>query len=329
MTDTFHILVGDTFTMIHNGKSYAATSSHPKWKKMLKALAAKKFDKVVKLCDSTDAVRKQITTEGLDERLRIHGNGTVEYDGVRQGDQAAEYIHRMIDANMSLRPVVNFLQLLSNNPSYHSREEGLEFVVTNELPITEDGRFMAYKRINADWTDAYSHTISNEVGEHVSMPRHDVDDNSSRTCSRGLHVCSKEYLTSYYGERLIAVVVDPADVVSVPHDYNGSKMRVCAYEVATELPMDLIVSGEDAWKAPVVDDAFDDMEGREEEDDEEDDEGITGFIALHEGWTSDDVQDAALFSTQKQAVKELSGFEWEIWLANECKDGIDLLYQMQ
>ena len=328
MTDTFHILVGDTFTMIHNGQSYAATSSHPKWKKILKAVAAKKFDKVVKLCDITDAVRKQITTEGLDGKLHIHDSGVVEYNGIRQGDKAAKYVHRMIAANMSLRPVVNFLQLLENNPSYHSREEGLEFVVTNELPIAEDGRFMAYTRINADWTDTFSSTISNAVGEHVSMPRHDVDDNSSRTCSKGLHVCSKEYLTSYYGARLVAVVVDPADVVSVPQDYNGSKMRVCAYEVATELPIDLVSSGKDAWTAPVVDDAFEDMEGQGDED-EEDDEGVTGFVALQEGWGPDDVQDAVLFSTQKQVAKEAYGIEREIWLANESEDGISLLYQVQ
>jgi acyl carrier protein len=67
------------------------------------------------------------------------------------------------------------------------------------------------------------------------MPREDVEDNPERTCSAGLHVCSMEYLNHAYISdsqyRTIACKVNPVDVVSVPTDYNRSKMRVCRYEV--------------------------------------------------------------------------------------------------
>ena len=327
MTDTFHMLVGDTLTMIHNGKSYAATSSHPKWKKLLKALAAKKFDKVATLCDTIAAVKEQIASEKLDSLLKVHSDGSVEYNGMPQGGRAAEYITRMIEADMNLTPVTKFLERLALNPSYHSREEALEFAVANELPITEDGRFMAYKRINGNWTDVYSGKIDNSVGAKVSMHRNDVDDNSSRTCSKGLHVCSKEYLRSYWGDRLIAVIIDPADVVSVPHDYNGSKMRVCHYEVAVELPISLIAADKPAWSAPVVDEEFEDMEVADEEV-YDDKNTATGFVVLMADWKPYDVQNAAMFMTQKEAEDHTFN-ERELWLANESNGEIELLYQVK
>jgi predicted RNase H-like nuclease (RuvC/YqgF family) len=37
-----------------------------------------------------------------------------------------------------------------------------------------------------------------------------------------------------FGEKLVEVLVNPADVVCVPVDYNGTKMRVCRFEVVAE-----------------------------------------------------------------------------------------------
>ena len=56
-----------------------------------------------------------------------------------------------------------------------------------------------------------------------------VDDESSRTCSEGYHVCSKGYLQHFSGDVVISCTVSPADVVSIPKDYNHTKMRVCRY----------------------------------------------------------------------------------------------------
>ena len=72
----------------------------------------------------------------------------------------------------------------------------------------------------------------------VSMPRQAVDDNPNNTCSHGLHVCSYEYLKNFTGERLVVCKVNPRDVVSIPTDYNHTKMRVCRYEVIQEIPLD-------------------------------------------------------------------------------------------
>jgi hypothetical protein len=77
--------------------------------------------------------------------------------------------------------------------------------------------------------------MDNSVGKIVEMERNSVDDNSSNTCSSGLHFCSQEYLSSFGGERTVIVKINPRDVVSIPNDYNNSKGRACRYEVIGEV----------------------------------------------------------------------------------------------
>jgi hypothetical protein len=108
----------------------------------------------------------------------------------------------------------------------------------NSLPITPDGHFLAYKKVRYDYKDCHSGTMDNSVGQVVEMERNSVDDDKDRTCSTGLHFCSRDYLNHFGGERLVIVKVNPRDVVSIPSDYNGAKGRACRYEVVDEIDKD-------------------------------------------------------------------------------------------
>ena len=80
-------------------------------------------------------------------------------------------------------------------------------------------------------------TVSVEDGvTTLTMPRNKVDDNRDRTCSYGLHFCSMSYLPAYYGGRgrVLLVKIDPADVVSIPSDYDNAKGRAMRYQVVGE-----------------------------------------------------------------------------------------------
>lgn len=124
----------------------------------------------------------------------------------------------------------NLWKNLRNNPTERSRTELLDFLEKNEMPITEDGHFIAYKYVTSDFKDVRTRTFDNSPGAEPTMNREDVDDDSSVTCSRGLHVAAYEYARKY-GQTLVAVKVNPVDVVSIPFDYNGQKMRGCRYKV--------------------------------------------------------------------------------------------------
>jgi hypothetical protein len=85
--------------------------------------------------------------------------------------------------------------------------------------------------------DCASNTFDNSPGKTVTMPRNQVDEDDQRTCSAGLHVCSKSYI-GHFGsgsDRIVSVKVHPRDVVSIPVDYNDAKMRTCGYVVLEDV----------------------------------------------------------------------------------------------
>ena len=73
--------------------------------------------------------------------------------------------------------------------------------------------------------------MSINIGQAVQMPREECDNDPERTCSAGLHVGSMAYVGDFgYNDKVILeVLVNPRNVVSVPVDYNATKMRCCEY----------------------------------------------------------------------------------------------------
>jgi ribosomal protein S27AE len=111
-----------------------------------------------------------------------------------------------------------------------------KFLEHNGHPITTEGNFIAYRAVRGDFLDKHTGTMNNAVGNVVEVPRSQVDDNPNNVCSHGLHVATLEYAKGFgtSGDRLLDVEVDPSDVVAVPTDYNGTKMRVCKFKVVAE-----------------------------------------------------------------------------------------------
>lgn len=116
-----------------------------------------------------------------------------------------------------------------------------------KIEISETGDVICYKVVDPEYKDIYTHTISNKVGEIVEMDRKLISDDRTQTCSYGLHAASLKYLReSGYGcsekNHLMKIIVNPADFVSVPIDYDGAKARVCRYEVVDEIDINQILT---------------------------------------------------------------------------------------
>jgi hypothetical protein len=137
------------------------------------------------------------------------------------------------DASIPYAPLLKFWDKLKKNPSFNSRKMLFAFLSNNGHPITEDGDFIAYRGVSEDFKDKHTGKWNNSPGQVCSMDRSEVDENPNNTCSNGLHVACFEYAKNF-GPKLIEVRVNPADVVAVPTDYNGTKMRVCRFEVIQE-----------------------------------------------------------------------------------------------
>jgi hypothetical protein len=141
-----------------------------------------------------------------------------------------------------------FTKNLNQNPSYRAVNELYEFLVASDIKITKDGVVECFKRVNENYTDVYTGKFDNSPGKYVHVPRNKVDENSEVTCSYGLHVCSKAYLSSYSGARVVKVHVHPKDFVAIPKDYYSidgqgqvkAKARVCAYKVIEDVTEEVL-----------------------------------------------------------------------------------------
>lgn len=137
-----------------------------------------------------------------------------------------------------------FLDNILNNPSDRARNELYAFLASRHLPITDNGTFIAYKGVNRNMYSINgnpdtrvlsgvvnsAHQILNTPGSTITVVTEDVDSNCHNYCSCGLHVGTWEY-ASNFGSVVVAVEVNPADVVSVPLDCGCEKCRVSSYKV--------------------------------------------------------------------------------------------------
>lgn len=214
---------------------FVASKDHPNYKGILEAIKGRSWKKLPKLFDISNTIEKRGK-----KALKIL-DGVVYCDGKQVNNLVTQRILYFLQEDFEFSPLVNFLKKYFNNPECHNEKDvdGLfRFVETNNLVLTWDGFILAYKRVKDDYFDFYASMFDNSIGKTVEMPRSAVTKDPHQTCSAGLHVAGLTYARDHYhsGEgRLIVVKVNPADVVSVPHDYASGKARVCKYVVLEEL----------------------------------------------------------------------------------------------
>lgn len=159
------------------------------------------------------------------------------YEGNTRLPQCLE--RRVLDflqEGLPFEPLLAFHKRLKANPSRRAMEELYRFLEHRNIPIDDEGYFYAYKSVRSDWTDHHTEKCINTIGTTLTMPRNEVDDDCNRTCSYGYHAGSLQYASGFGGSnsRLLIVKIDPADVVSIPSDCNGQKLRTCKYQVVAE-----------------------------------------------------------------------------------------------
>lgn len=157
-------------------------------------------------------------------------------------------IQKFIDMELPFEPLVAFAINLLQNPSQNSINQLFSFIKVNDLCLDDQGFILFSKVVTKDFKDIHSQTCrnreicgcktyDNSIGAIVEMDRSKVVEDPTQLCKPGLHVCAWHYVTSGGFARFdqndvcILVKVNPRDVVSVPHDYNMSKVRCCRYEV--------------------------------------------------------------------------------------------------
>jgi len=224
-----YLIQGNNITVVIGNTPHTISKTHITYTKVLDAIKANDWDMV----KDTIEPKKVVLSYGKGN-VSVQGE-TLYWKGKELNTGLAIRMIAMLQEGFPVEPMVNFMENLYANPSKQAVTELYGFLEKNNLPITPDGHFLAYKKVRADYLDVHSGTMDNSVGRVVEMERHDVDDNRNNTCSTGLHFCGQSYLKSFGGDRVVIVKINPADVVSIPSDYNDAKGRACRYEVIGEV----------------------------------------------------------------------------------------------
>lgn len=217
-------------------------SSHPNFQTVLTLLTEgySDTDHLEELMRPQLAFNRIIGNENSNFTVDKYGNLVCTVDGYpfTLPDTLKREVLRIHAAGGNLLPLYNFVVKLAANPDHDVRSQLYGFISVCGLAITSSGNFLAYKRIRNDYKDIYTGTMDNSPGKVLSMPRHAVEKNPDRTCSAGLHFAAWGYLQHYGASpenRIVILEVDPADVVSIPSDYNNMKGRAWRYKVVKEL----------------------------------------------------------------------------------------------
>lgn len=143
----------------------------------------------------------------------------------------------MIKVGQDVTPLQLFIEKLQKNKFKDMRDELFAFMDKNDLPITEEGNFLAYKYVNSEYKDQYTGKIDNQVGATPAMDPKDVDPNRHKTCSSGLHFTSYSYAHNMCpsGGKIMILEISPETVMAIPPDYNEQKGRCYKYKVISEL----------------------------------------------------------------------------------------------
>ena len=297
---------GGSLSVVVDSKQYTMRNDNPLFGQAVEAYRTEDWDSLMTFLSPEKAVREYLF-ECDDVKVE---NGAVYFGGSAVHSLCVDRILQFCDSGFSPMPLVRFLSKLQKNPSRRSVEELYRFLERNNLTVTTNGNFLAYKAVTSDFysitagnaqllkgKDDGKGRIFNGVGEEIQVYRNYVDDDANRGCSVGLHAGTLEYAQSFGGNSatLVIVEIDPADVVSVPHDCECQKLRTARYKV-----VDICTQRLDL---PVYDSRF----STENDEDDEDDWDCCDDCDCEEGecdWDEDSEEEDD-FLEQEVEVKSL------------------------
>lgn len=203
------------------------------------------------------------------------GIALVGFEKITMPELLVAKITTFLKENLSIKPLINFWLLCLQNPNEIARTRLFQYLSHHSFIITPSGYFVTYRLVKKTndknvFTDAHTGKFRIKIGEVVSIPRSECDEDGSRDCSKGLHVGSPSFIgvakgegydkqqghigTGYVsdrssntglGDQAIIAFVNPAHVVSIP-DSDTRKLRTSEYYPFKLTTAEEIISVEDS-----------------------------------------------------------------------------------
>lgn len=237
-----------SITLFLDGDIFTVSAENANYPLLADELKKPKEERDFDLIRDLGSIKKML--QRLEIGRVVVTENEVLYDGVAVNSYLANRILELLAEGFDVSIWAKFMENAFNNPEEFARDELFGWLENAQMPITEDGCFIAFKKVRGDYMDCHTGKFDNSVGSYLEMDRELCNKDRNHTCSTGFHFCSKEYLPNFGGERVMIVKVNPADVTSIPVDYNLAKGRCCRYEVIGELTSESSAYSK-AWRTSV------------------------------------------------------------------------------
>jgi hypothetical protein len=251
-------------TVVLDGERHSINAGNLLFSKALDAYKADDWDAFI-ACVNPEIRLKSLyaSYEGIEVK---DGNLYVFGDPVHS--TLATRVISFLEHGLDCVHLFKFILKLNLNPSKRAVDELYTFLEHRALPITDNGNFLAYKAVRADYTDKHTGKFLNTIDAVLEMPRNKVDDDKNVGCSYGFHAGTVEYAKDFLGGQghLMIVEINPADVVSIPTDCQFQKLRTCKYKVVGEYEIDLT---DPLYASRFETDQDDDVDLWDDEDDDQ------------------------------------------------------------
>ena len=193
-------------------------------------------------------------------RLSMDDDGKINIKDKKIPEDLRSYVDNLEKNNYNTEPLENFIKKVMQIPDSYTDASGVSrdnpwadqtrqslfrFLRKHGYTICNDGDFLAEKVVKDDYGSHHvgkTGRVFYNLNTYVEMPRYLCNHNPAETCSSGLHVCADTYQWGTYNgsinhgtDKVLLMKINPKDVVSIPNDYDESKMRVCKMFVSKEV----------------------------------------------------------------------------------------------
>ena len=232
-------------TIIVDGETFVITSDEgERFKDAIKLAQDKDWENLLVLCQARS--RAAVNANAIMSKFgfEVQQGFVVMGDKTRQMKLGGvDVLMRRVDSYAKsgdidgVTAMSKFIDKLIDNPNPEIMNRVIDFIRFGDVEVDSEGYVIAYKYVESNYKDSHSRRLDNRVGCVVKMRRALVDANINSECSQGLHVCALSYVFSFWstGKRLVKVRLNPRDIVAIPKDYKGAKIRCCEYTVIEDV----------------------------------------------------------------------------------------------
>ena len=233
-----------SITAVIGAEVLTVTADEATFEPCLEAVRSSDWDRVEELCRLRN--KKAVDYQEIISRcgFKVQGGYVVMNNGT--GKVALGGIETIVKRLNSLalggdedgiQKIGRFVDKVLDNPDPVIMNRIVDFIKFADVEIDDEGNLITYKYIDSDYLDSHSRTLNNRPGSEVFMKRILVDADIEKECSAGLHVCALSYAFKFWGsnKRLVKCRLNPRDIVAIPRDYKGAKIRCCRYLVTEDV----------------------------------------------------------------------------------------------